>query len=116
MNAFLRIESSASVVTGTRGLFSARPTHKLALAIWAYELHLLGTAGAIGALVTANVSDPARRECRPAFFTHAFQFQRHFVSYSPSNDRKPPPRHLGPISSDDCPTCPRTDVKRARER
>src|SRR5262249_13323250 len=82
----------------------------------AYELHLLGTAGAIGALVTANVSDPARRECRPAFFTHAFQFQRHFVSYSPSNDRKPPHRHLGPISSDDSPPCPRTHVIRARER
>src|SRR6059058_4916694 len=51
---------------------SARPTHKLALAIWAYEVHLLGAAGAISALVTADVSAPARRECRPAFFTRVF--------------------------------------------
>jgi hypothetical protein len=111
MNAFLPIESSTSGVAGTRWLFSPWPTRKLALAIWAYELHLLGAAGPIGALVSADVGYTARHECRLAFFTHAFQFQGHFVSYSPSDDRKAPPRPIGPISSDDCPTRPRSDAR-----
>ena len=60
------------------------------MAIWAYELHLLGAAGAIGTFVTANVSHPASRESGSALFASTFQFQRHFVSYSPNDDRKPP--------------------------
>jgi len=76
-NAFSPIESNISKVVGTRQLFPAGPTHKLAFTVWANVVHCLGARRAISALVTANISYPAVCKRRPAFFTFAFQFHCH---------------------------------------